>query len=144
MPRSPFSQPTAVELRILSILWESGPCTARDVHNGLNTEKATNYSTTVKMLAVMFEKQLVTRDESVSPMAFSAAIDQDQTRQGTLSDVVQKLFDGSTKSLVLHLLSSQTTSTEDLSEIRQLIDQLDSAKSVVKRATRNSKKGERS
>lgn len=144
MPRSPFSQPTVVELRILRILWDARSCTARDVHNGLNAEKATNYSTTVKMLAVMFEKELVTRDETVSPMMFSAAIDQDQTRHGTLSDVVKKLFDGSTKSLVMHLLSSRKTSAKDLQEIRQLIDQLDVAQSLVKRTPRSSKKGKRS
>lgn len=144
MPRLPFSQPTAVELRILKILWESGPCTARVVHNGLNADKATNYSTTVKMLAVMFDKKLVTRDPTVSPMTFSAAINQDETRHGTLSDIVQKLFDSSTKSLVMHLLSSQKTSTEDLQEIRRLIDQLDSEKSRAKPAPRSSKKGERS
>jgi predicted transcriptional regulator len=136
MPRAAFGQPTEVELRILSILWQTGPCTARDVHNQLNTEKATNYSTTVKMLSVMFEKQLVTRDETASPMTFSAAIDQHETRKGTLSEVVQKLFDGSAKSLVMHLLSSQKTSAEDLNEIRQLIDQLDASKSRPKRASR--------
>lgn len=128
MSRSPFSQLTPVELRILKILWESGPATAREVHNGLNSEKATNYSTTVKMLAVMFDKKLVTRDESDTPMTFSPAINQDEARTGTISDVVQKLFDHSTKSLVMHLLSSQETSAEDLREIRQLIDQLDSQK----------------
>lgn len=128
MPRSPFREPTEVELRILKILWQSGPCTAREIHNGLNADKSTNYSTTVKMLAVMFDKQLVTRDESVSPMTFSAAVDQDTTRHGTLAEIVHKLFDSSTKSLVMHLLTSQKTSAKDLQEIRQLIDQLDSEK----------------
>ena len=126
MARPASSQPTEVELRILRILWDSGPCSARDVHNGLAEVKGTNYSTTVKMLAVMLVKRLVKRDESVYPMAFSAAISRDDTRRSVLVDVIHKLYDGSAKSLVLQVLSSQQASKSDLDEIRKLIEQLDS------------------
>ena len=125
MARPASSQPTEVELRILRILWDSGPQTAREIHNGLSADKQTNYSTTVKMLAVMFDKGLVRRDESASPMTFSAAIGQVETRQNVLTDVIRKLYDGSAKSLILQVLSSQQASKEDLDEIRNLIEQLE-------------------
>ncbi len=125
MARPASSQPTEVELRILRILWESGPCTARDVHNALSEDKGTNYSTTVKMLAVMLDKELVERDESVFPMTFSAAASQEETRHGVLNEVIHKLYDGSAKSLVLQVLSSQPASKADLGEIRELIEQLE-------------------
>ncbi|MEX0724633.1 MAG: BlaI/MecI/CopY family transcriptional regulator [Planctomycetaceae bacterium] len=126
MARPPSSQPTDVELRILNILWERGPVTARDVHNALAEDKQTNYSTTVKMLAVMLDKELVVRDESVYPMTFAAAESQDQTRQSIMKDLIQKLYDGSAKSLVLQVLSSQQASPDDLDEIRRLIERLES------------------
>ncbi len=125
MARPASSQPTEVELRILKVLWESGPCTARAVHNTLAEDKGTNYSTTVKMLAVMLDKGLVERDESVYPMAFSAANSRDDTRQNVLTDVIHKLYDGSAKSLVLQVLSSQKASQADLDEIRKLIKVLE-------------------
>jgi len=126
MARPASSQPTEVELRILRTLWDSSPCSARDVHNALVEVKGTNYSTTVKMLAVMLDKGLVKRDESVYPMAFSAVISRDDTRQSMLVDVIHKLYDGSAKSLVLQVLSSQRASKSDLDEIRKLIEELDS------------------
>lgn len=126
MARPASSQPTEVELRMLRILWDLGSCSARDVHNGLAEDKGTNYSTTVKMLAVMLNKGLVKRDESVYPMAFSAAISREDTRQSVLVDVIDKLYEGSAKSLVLQVLSSQRASKSDLDEIRKLIEQLDS------------------
>ena len=55
------SQPTAVELEILRILWELGPSPVRDIHAKLSEAKDTNYSTTVKMLAVMLTKGLLKR-----------------------------------------------------------------------------------
>ncbi|MEI8383923.1 MAG: BlaI/MecI/CopY family transcriptional regulator [Planctomycetota bacterium] len=128
MARPASSQPTDVELRILRILWESGPCTAREVHNSMAEDKQTNYSTTVKMLSVMFDKGLVTRDEVAYPMTFTAAISQQQTQQTVLSDMIRKLYDGSAKSLVMQVLSSQESSAADLAEIRRLIEQLDAAR----------------
>lgn len=135
MPRSASAQPTEVELRILRKLWESGPCTARDIHNALSEDKETNYSTTVKMLAVMFEKGMVERDESAFPMTFSAAASQEETQRNFMADVIQKVYAGSAKSLVMQVLSSQQASKADLDEIRQLIEQLEaqSGKRAVKR-----------
>jgi len=130
MARPPSSQPTDVELQILRVLWESGPCTAREVHKTLAADKQTNYSTTVKMLAVMFDKGMVTRDEAAYPMTFSAAVSQQQTQQTVLGDVIRKLYDGSAKSLVMQVLSSQESSAADLAEIRRLIEQLDTARPV--------------
>ncbi len=128
MARPASSQPTDVELQILRVLWESGPSTAREIHNSLAEGKQTNYSTTVKMLSVMFEKGLVTRDEATYPLTFSAAVSQQQTQQTVLGDVIRKLYDGSAKSLVMQVLSSQESSAADLAEIRQLIEQLNASR----------------
>ena len=107
MPRQPSSQPTEVELQILCILWERGPSTARQIHDGLAENRETNYSTTVKMLSVMLEKSLVKRDETVRPQLFRSAATQGRTQQRMLKDLVQKAYDGSVGSLVLQALSSQ-------------------------------------
>ncbi len=136
MPRPASTQPTEVELRILRKLWDAGPCTAREVHNALTEDKGTNYSTTVKMLAVMFEKGLVERDDSSFPMTFTAATGQEETRRNVMAEVIQKLYDGSAKSLVLQVLSSQQASKADLDEIRQLIEQLDSKPAARKKSKR--------
>jgi len=79
MPRLPSSQPTEVELQILRILWELGPSTARQIHDRLVEDRGTNYSTTVKMLSIMLEKELgqAGRDGSATglPARYDAASD---------------------------------------------------------------------
>lgn len=136
MARPASTQPTEVELRILRKLWESGACTAREIHNALTEDKGTNYSTTVKMLAVMFEKGLVERDESSFPMTFTAATGQEETRRNVMAEVIEKLYDGSAKSLVLQVLSSQQASKADLDEIRQLIEQLESKPAAARKKSK--------
>ncbi len=125
MPRPPSSQPTEVELQILRILWGQGSSTARQIHNRLAETRDTNYSTTVKMLAVMLDKGLVRRDDTVRPQTFSPAVTQQRTQQKMLKDLIQKVYDGSTGSLVLQALASQKASPGELAEIRELLNELE-------------------
>ena len=128
MPCAPSSQPTEVELRILRALWEQGPSTARQIHNSLAVERDTNYSTTVKMLSVMLDKDLIKRDETVRPQVFRPADTRQRTQQRMLRDLIQKVYDGSAGSLMLQALSSQKASPEELAEIRKLLDKLEGDK----------------
>ena len=125
MARPAAAQPTEVELQILAILWQQGAATAREIHNEIIRDREINYSTTVKMLAVMLEKSLVNKDDSVRPQRFSAATTQKRTQSRLLRDLVQRAYDGSTGSLVLQALSSKRATKEELAEIRQLLDQLE-------------------
>lgn len=124
MPRAPSSQPTEVELQILRILWEQGPSTARQIHNRLAEVRDTNYSTTVKMLSIALDKGLLRRDETVRPQVFRPAATQQRTQQRMLKDLIHKVYDGSAGSLVLQALASQKASSEELAEIRRVLDEL--------------------
>lgn len=128
MPRPTASQPTEVELQILGILWEQGSCTARQIHNRILESRETNYSTTVKMLSVMLEKELVKRDGSTRPQVFRPAASQKRTQSKLLKDLIQKAYDGSTGSLILQALSAKKATPDELAEIRTLLDQLEGEK----------------
>jgi BlaI family transcriptional regulator, penicillinase repressor len=122
---SPLSQPTEVELQILRVLWDLGPSPVRDIHGRLAAEKGTNYSTTVKMLAVMLDKGLVKRDETLRPHVYRAAVTQDRVRKRMVGSLVDRLYHGSAMSLVLQMLSSKPATKEELAEIRRLLDRLE-------------------
>ena len=119
------SQPTAVELEILRILWELGPSPVREIHARLNAAKGTNYSTTVKMLSVMLTKGLVKRDEQATPHIYRAAITRDRAAKKFLSELIEKVYDGSAMSLVLQALSSTKATPGELQEVRRLLKQLE-------------------
>ena len=118
------AQPTEVEMQILNVLWAQGASTVREVHDVLQVEKETNYATTVKMLVVMFEKGLVTRDQSVRPQLYKAAVTRKSTQKRVLKNVVEKMFAGSASSLVLQALSTGKTSEDELAQIRELVESL--------------------
>jgi BlaI family penicillinase repressor len=119
------SQPTAVELEILRILWDLEPCPVREVHIRLSEVKKTNYSTTVKMLSVMLQKGLVKRNEQVNPHQYRSAITRQKAAKSFLSELIEKVYDGSAMSLVLQALSSGKASQEEIAEARKLLDQME-------------------
>ena len=125
MPRPSSSQPTEVEMQILRILWDLGPSPVREIHRRLEAAKGTNYSTTVKMLAVMLEKGLVTRDEKAQPHIYKAAITRDRAGKRLVRDLIDKVYNGSAHSLVLEALSAQRATQEERDEIRRLLDKME-------------------
>lgn len=118
-------EPTDVELRILRVLWQQPRATARAIHNAVHADQDKKYSTTVKMLSVMLEKGLVRRDDSVRPQTFTAAVTKRKTQKSLVSKLLDKAFDGSASSLVMHALSSGKPTKDDLQEIRELIEKLE-------------------
>lgn len=125
MARSSAVQPTEVELQILKILWELGPSPVREVHRRLQTEKETNYSTTVKMLSVMMDKGLVKRNEAASPHIYRPALSRETAGKRMVKHLIDKVYDGAAMSLVLHALSSTKATQEEREEIHRLLDQME-------------------
>ncbi|HET9817719.1 MAG TPA: BlaI/MecI/CopY family transcriptional regulator [Rhodanobacteraceae bacterium] len=118
-------RPTAAELEILQVLWERGDCTVRDVHEVLHRRDGTGYTTALKLLQIMYDKQLVLRDESQRAHVYRAAVSKERTQKRFLSDLLQHVFDGSPSRLVLQALGDHKASREELREIRALLNKLD-------------------
>jgi BlaI family penicillinase repressor len=119
------SQPTAVELEILRVLWELGPSPVRDVHARLAEAKGTNYSTTVKMLSVMLTKGLVRRDDQATPHVYRAAMTRERAAKKFLTELIDKVYEGSAMSLVLQALAGGKATQAEIDEARKLLDELE-------------------
>ena len=116
-------RPTDAELSILRVLWERGPATVRQVHEALADTRETGYTTTLKLMQIMADKGLVSRDESSRTHIYAARGSQEQTQRQLVNDLVDRAFGGSAAELVLRALSDGKTSAAELQEIRKLIDE---------------------
>jgi predicted transcriptional regulator len=116
-------RPTDAELEILTILWERGASTVRDVHEAIAQRKPTQYTTVLKMLQIMAEKRLVRRDETQRAHIYEAAQPREWTQRQLAGDLLQRAFNGSAKGLLLGALSSRKASPEELAELRRFLDE---------------------
>lgn len=112
-------KPTDAELGILRVLWARGPSTVRDVAEAMGRAEA--YTTVLKLLQIMTEKGLVERDERQRTHVYEAAFSQDQTEKQLVTDLLDRVFDGSAAKLVLQALEAGTASPEEIDEIRTLL-----------------------
>jgi predicted transcriptional regulator len=114
-------RPTDSELAILRVLWDRGPSTVRAVHEALVDSRDTGYTTTLKLMQIMADKGLVTRDATERTHVYTARLTQDQTQRQLVADLVQRAFGGSAAALVQQALSAQPTSPDELKKIQKLI-----------------------
>lgn len=121
MRRQSDFKPTKTELEILSVIWEREAATVREVHEIMNARKPTAYTTVLKLLQIMDEKGLVERDKTNRAHVYRAKIKQTETGKQMLGDVLQKIFGGSALRLVQQILETETTTKEELKEIRKMI-----------------------
>jgi predicted transcriptional regulator len=116
-------RPTDAELAILRVLWRLGPATVRQVKEDFGND--TGYTTALKLLQIMTEKGLVTRDESQQTHVYQAALPERETQRQLLRDLMDRAFGGSAKQLVMQALSTKRASAEELGEIRKIIETME-------------------
>jgi BlaI family transcriptional regulator, penicillinase repressor len=123
MKDASLQKPTAAELQILQVLWDRGPSTVRDVHDALNEEKALGYTTVLKLMQIMTVKGLVRRDENQRAHVYEAQQPAEKTKRQFAADMLQRVFDGSARELMLHALAAQRSTKKEIEELRSLLDE---------------------
>jgi len=131
-------RPTEAELSILRVLWENGPLSVRAVFRKLNDQKpgegkVIGYTTVLKLMQIMTDKGLVARDESCRPQIYRPCDPQVKTQRQLLRHMLDRVFGGSTRNMVLQALSQKKTSPRDLKEIEKLLDRIEGEKQGEKR-----------
>ena len=118
-------RPTDGELEILRVLWQRGDSTVRDVYDALSKTRPLGYTTVLKMMQIMADKGLVSRDEDQRAHVYSVRVPQQQTQRQMVRDLLRSAFNDSASQLVMQALASRKTSSKELAQIRQLLDAYD-------------------
>ena len=119
-------KPTEGELEILQILWNKEHATVRDVHEVILQTKDAGYTTTLKLMQIMFEKGLVSRDASAKTHIYQAVVSREKMQGQFVDRLISGLFGGSSSQLVMQALGNDATTKEQIEEIQQFLDNLKS------------------
>jgi BlaI family transcriptional regulator, penicillinase repressor len=117
-----IQKPTESELEILQILWQNGPSSVRFINEELAKQRDIGYTTTLKLMQIMFEKKLLSRTEEGRYHLYKAEIGEEATQINLLGKFVDSTFRGSVMKLVMQALGNHDSSKEELEEIKRLID----------------------
>ncbi len=125
-----IAKPTDAELAILGILWKHGPSTVREVHERLG-DKEVGYTTTLKQLQNMFDKGLVSRDDSNRSHVYEASFSKAEIEEKLVKTFMDGVFGGSAMRLVTRALAVEGTSNEERKEIRRLLQEMEASHDVA-------------
>lgn len=117
MPTSKQIKPTEGELEILKILWSMQSATVRVVHDEINKSKEAGYTTTLKLMQIMFEKGILTRDSSSKTHIYQPAVSKEKTQTLFVNKMIDSLFSGSPVQLVMQALGNHKASKDELEAI---------------------------
>lgn len=114
-------KPTEGELELLTILWDRGQATVRELFDAVNVTRPVVYTGVLKLLQIMTDKGLVERNETERAHVYRAAVAREETQRRFMREISDRFFAGSAAQLALRALEMETASEEDLNEIRKLL-----------------------
>ena len=117
-------KPTEGELEILNVIWDKGRATVRDVHEVLEAQKQSGYTTTLKLMQIMFEKGLLEREASGKSHVYKATIKREDAQGQMLQRMIDNVFSGSASQLVMQALGHHKSTPEELEAIRNYLKTL--------------------
>ena len=121
-------KPTEAELDILVLLWELGPSSVRTINDELNKTRRVGYTTTLKQLQIMHDKNIVSRTSNGRTHIYNAEHGKEETQKQLLDRVLDAAFGGSASKLVMQVLGNHKSSKKELEEIKALIKKLEEDK----------------
>jgi predicted transcriptional regulator len=122
MARRGSKHPTDLELEILKVLWSRGPCSVKQIQEGLAPARELAYTTVVTMLTIMVSKALVRKRRLGNGHVYEAVVARHVAGGSMLQELIEKVYDGSTLAVVQSLLDTADIDADELAQIRRLVN----------------------
>lgn len=125
MARPKSTTPTPGEIEILQVLWQHGVSTVREVHEQLVKKRQVAHTTVASMMQLMHDKGQLKLVSQTRPFRYEAILGPDGAKDSLLNDVMNRLFGGSAKKLVMHLVTGKKASKQQMQQIEKALGDLD-------------------
>lgn len=125
MARPKSNTPTPGEIEILQVLWQQGVCTVREVHEQLVKKRPVAHTTVASMMQLMHDKGQLKLVSQTRPFRYEAVLGPDGAKDSLLNDIMNRLFAGSAKNLVMHLVSGKKASKQQIQQLEKALEGLE-------------------
>lgn len=112
---------TEQELEIMKIVWERGEVTVREVYEELLERRKIAYTTVMTMLGVLEGKEHLEKAIGERAYVYRPARPKQEVLGAMVSDFISRVFNGSAKPLMQHLIDNEQVSREELDEIKTML-----------------------
>ena len=118
---------TALELRIMQVIWKRGSSTVNEVQAELKPPLA--YTTIQTMLNILERKGKLRRQLKGRAYVYSARISESRVLGQGLRDLIERMFGGSSEALVMSLLRNGQIDAKKLARLTEKFEQQEESES---------------
>lgn len=133
-------EPSKLEMQVLSVLWQRGPSTVREVLEAMPDQKERAYTTILSVMQVMEKKGFLAHTTQGNAHIYRPLLSRQQVGRPLLKGILSQVFGGSAVTVLQHLLAENKVSQEELTEIKELIASHEKRQASGNRSSRKSTK----
>jgi BlaI family penicillinase repressor len=124
--RSPHPTLTPQELAIMKVVWRLTEATVRDVHSALQSTRPVAYTTVMTMMRILEEKGYLRKTVADRAHVYRPARPRHQVVGAMVRDFVDRVFDGASDALLVHLAKDNRLTEKQRRLVKQLIEKAES------------------
>lgn len=107
----------------MKVVWRLEKATVRDVHDALRRERRVAYTTVMTMMRILEEKGYLRKTVVNRAHLYRPARPRRQVVGAMVRDFVDRVFDGASDALLVHLARDNRLSEKQRQIVKQLIDE---------------------
>ena len=108
------------EIKVMEIVWEREPISAKDVSVEAASRFGWNKNTTYTVIKKIEAKGYIKRSDP--GFICTSVVSKDEARKAETKGLVDRLFGGSRKALFSALIEDEALSREEIEDLRRMID----------------------
>jgi BlaI family transcriptional regulator, penicillinase repressor len=119
--RRPKPVLTEQELEIMKIVWRIGDATVRQVYEEILKQRKIAYTTVMTMMGILEEKNFLKKTSTEKAHVYRPAQAKALVMSRMVKEFVERVFNGSAKPLLVHLVESEQVTEQELAEVREIV-----------------------
>ncbi len=123
-------KPSDLEMQILSVLWDRGASTAREVLEAMPDGKRRAYTSILSVMQVMEKKGLLKHTSRGVAHVYRPAVSKKKIIRPFMHKVVNEVFGGRPSAMMQALLTETPVSDAEMARIHKLLEQVKTRKPV--------------
>jgi BlaI family transcriptional regulator, penicillinase repressor len=113
---------TGQELEIMKVIWRLGGVTVREVYDDLRDRRTIAYTTVQTMMNILEAKGHLKKQPGDKAQVYAPTRPQQQVVRSMVREFVNRVFDGSARPLLVHLLKEKGLSDRERKELQRLLE----------------------
>ena len=109
----------------MKVVWKLESATVRDVYERLRTKRALAYTTVLTMMKILEQKGYVKKTRAEKAFVYRPAKPRAQVLGGMVREFVDRVFDGASRPMLLHLVKEAKLSEKERKALLRAIEEVE-------------------